>query len=214
MSAHPRNRPLLALLASLAYSGALAQDVPGCGNLSNAFGPYDYRDPKLRNELSLVEVHHFTPQVEQLVRGQSSAEPLSDIVYTLRAFPNHHRALNSIGRFELGGGKILSGQIPSADCYFRRAVAFRPEDQQVRLLYGIFLSRKGDADAALEQYEAALEIAPESPEVNYNAALYFLDRGDLARAKQLADVAYAAGYPLPGLRDRIAAAEARAARNQ
>jgi hypothetical protein len=31
----------------------------------------------------------------------------------------------------------------SVDCWFDRAVRFRPEDPNVRMLYGIYLLRKG-----------------------------------------------------------------------
>lgn len=89
------------LLISLLLAGALTypsegrvQDVAGCGSLQNAFGPFDYRDPAARAEsLQVVERYHFTADVEMLRRGKASANVLDDLNYTLRAFPNHHRAL-------------------------------------------------------------------------------------------------------------------------
>src|SRR5690349_7606114 len=43
----------------------------GCGSASDAggYGPFDYRKDK--NKLRLVEVFHFTPEVESLRRGES-----------------------------------------------------------------------------------------------------------------------------------------------
>ncbi|MGE0436446.1 MAG: hypothetical protein AB7G76_03585 [Steroidobacteraceae bacterium] len=202
-------RPALAVaVVALCCNFALGQEVPGCGNLQNAFGPYDYRDPGQAKNLDVVERFHFTQQVEFLERGQSSAEPLSDIVYTLRAFPNHHRALNSIARLQLRGERFPENTM-DVDCFFKRASTFAPEDYKVHLLYGMFLAKQKQLEGARSEYETALRLAPESVDVNYTAGLFFVEIGDIARAKQLADVAYAAGYPLPGLRNRLAAAEAK-----
>lgn len=195
---------------SLAWGGSLrAQDVPGCGTLQNAYGPYDYRDPvNKRDNLRVVEAFHFTADVESLRRG-TSGTVLGDLKYTLRAFPNHHRALTSIARYALEGGRIsYDDSIPSADCYFARAIAFRPDDEAVRVIFANYLFRRGERAQAREQYEEALRLAPESVEINYVAGLFFVATGDLARAKKLAQVAYDGGYPLPGLKDKIAVAEA------
>jgi tetratricopeptide (TPR) repeat protein len=195
--------------ASLLLSASLqAQDVPGCGALQNAYGPFDYRDPvSKRDNLPIVETFHFTPDVESLRHG-SSGTVLGDLKYTLRAFPNHHRALRSIARYALEGGQIpYEDSIPSADCYFARAIAFRPDDEAVHVIYANYLFKRGERAQAREQYEEALRLAPESAEINYVAGLFFVDAGDLARAKKLAQVAYDSGYPLPGLKKKIAAAE-------
>ncbi len=202
----PRLHLAFALLLVPAMSPA--QVVAGCGSLQNAFGPFDYRDPVARGEpLHLVETAHFTPQVEALVKG-NAGYLTGDLDYTLRAFPNHHRALNSVARYALRGGTDWRNpQIPSADCYFERAIAFRPDDQTVRMIYANYLARRKKSEEARRQYGEALKLAPNDPEVNYNAGLFFVDQGDLARAKVHAEVAYAGGYPLPGLRNKIAAAE-------
>ena len=75
--------------ASLAQAG-------NCGPLANAFGPFDYRTEK-GNSLYLVESAHFTPAVEAVIAGNTTYIG-GDLDYTLRAFPNHHRALMSMIR--------------------------------------------------------------------------------------------------------------------
>jgi tetratricopeptide (TPR) repeat protein len=209
-------RALLLLAAGgwlLVLSAAHAQEVPGCGSLQNAFGPFDFRDPAARGEpLRLVEAGHFTKQVETLQQGQSTMYIIQDLDYTLRAFPNHHRALNSMARYALSGAKMWTNpDVQGAECYFERAVAFVPDDPVVRLLYGNYLMKRGKKDQARQQYEEGLKLDPKSVEINYNAGLFFLELGDLERAKELAKVAYDGGYPLPGLQNKIDAAEARAA---
>jgi predicted Zn-dependent protease len=191
---------------------AKAQQIPGCGSLQNSFGPFDYRDPAARGEpLRLVESAHFGPSVESLTKGQTGAV-IGDLDYTLRAFPNHHRALNSVAKYELRGGNAwINPAVRSAQCYFERAIAFRGDDQVVRMLYANFLVKSGRTTEGRAQYEEALRISPNDAEVNYNAGLFFVSQGEIDRAKKHAAVAYAAGYPLPGLRKKLAEAEARQA---
>ena len=199
-----------ALVLALAWGAGLpAQEVPGCGVLQNAYGPFDYRDPvNKRDNLPIVETFHFTPDVESLRHG-SSGTVLGDLRYTLRAFPNHHRALKSIARYALAGGQFpIDDSIPSAECYFDRAIAFRADDASVRVIYANYLFKTGGREEARKQYEEALRLAPESVEINYVAGLFFVDIGDLERARKLAKMAYDNGYPLPGLRKKLAAAEA------
>jgi Flp pilus assembly protein TadD len=206
-------RFVLANFAALLLAAPIAfgQQVPGCGSLQNSFGPFDYRDPAARGEpLQLVEIAHFTPDVEALRKGNTTNNVVGDLDYTLRAFPNHHRALNSIGRYSLMGGKRWTNpSVKSAECYFERAMTFRPDDEVVRMLFGNYLAKRGKNVDARRLYEEALKLAPTAPEVNYNAGLFYISQGDVARAKQLAQVAYAGGYPLPGLRNKIAEAESR-----
>lgn len=222
----------IALLCLAPTAPAVAQVVPGCGSLENAFGPFDYRDPAARGyDLHIVESYHFTPEVATLTHG-STGTIIQDLDYTLRAFPNHYAALADIARYALRGGQFLE-QRP-AECYFKRAMAFRPDDANVRVIYGNYLFEcirlKGDLarrklqcggfedpkymdpqilQQARSQYEAALKLAPASPDVNYNAGLFYLDVGELDTAKRLADVAYRGGYPLMGLKKMLAAAEER-----
>lgn len=218
------------ILALSMVGRAGAQDVPGCGTLTNSYGPFDYRDPVARSKhLHIVEAFHFTPDVAMLIHG-STGSIIKDLDHTLRAFPNHYIALESVKRYALGGGKMT---VRPAECYFKRAIAFRPDDSGARIIYGNYLLQctkladgllrqrlqcAGYADpsymdsrvlkVAREQYETALMLAPTSPEVNYNAALFFLNLNDLEKAKRLAAVAYGAGYPLMGLKKELQAAEA------
>jgi tetratricopeptide (TPR) repeat protein len=192
-----------------------AQEVPGCGNLRNGYGPFDYRNPAdRRDKLPIVEAYHFNADVESL-RRSTTGNLLADINYTLRAFPNHHRALRAIARYSLEGGRFQADDpIPSAECYFDRAIAFQPTDEAVHAIYGTFLTKRGDMQRAGREYEEALRLKPESAEINYVAGLYFLEVGNLDRARSLAKIAYDEGYPLPGLQNRLAAAEAAAGRKK
>ena len=191
------------LLGSISLSGnAAAQEVPGCGNLQNAYGPLDYRT-LTPSEKSLVENAHFTPQVEALERGQSSTMG-GDLDYTLRAIPNHARALLALSRL---GEKLKTVKPPGTnwtiDCYFQRAIAFRPDDPAVHMLYGYYVLREGEKSKAIAELEKARSMSANDPNVHYNLGLAYLQVGRVDEAVQEAKVAYGLGFPLPGLRDKL-----------
>jgi len=199
-------RPLLAAALSLLAAGrALADDVD-CGTLKNAYGPYDYRSEYNQvNKIPIVEGAHFQPEVESLKLGPPIYHTTYDIMggldYTLRAIPNHHRALATLIRFAKRGWKTDPYRTP--DCYFDRAIRFAADDGSVRLLFGTYLHQKKDYKNAEKQYLAADQLMPGSMDVSYNLGLLYFDMGQRQKAKEQAISAYSRGYPLSGLRDRL-----------
>jgi hypothetical protein len=98
------------LVGFLAVHAVSAQTVPtACGPLANGYGPFDYRTDRTGTTLSIVEDNHFTPAVEQLISGITGSLG-AELDYTLRAFPNHHRALLSLVRL---GKRLKSPQPPA-----------------------------------------------------------------------------------------------------
>jgi tetratricopeptide (TPR) repeat protein len=222
----PRISIVAALLtAMLAPVGAAAQ---GCGHPYDSpgrFGPFDYNDTSRRAELNLVEIAHFTSYMEEIAlhgvasrraQGAVEAEGYSLIAgnfdYTLHAFPNHAKALHAMGVWQqrlrkdspLDYQRFLAGGLLSADCYFQRAIMFTPNDGMVRHAYGAFLQTSDQLDAAVAQYQKAIELLPNSPEPYYNLGLLYFERGEYDKARAQADKAYALGYPLAGLRRKLA----------
>ena len=172
-----------------------------CGilaDLANApYGPFDYTNPSdVKNHLPVVERYHFSSEVENLQRDMTGSI-YGDLRYTLRAFPNHHRALNAMGRLELRDG--VGAEAKQASCYFERAIRFNPSDATVRLVYGIYLYRKENLGAAIRELEKAIELAPNSAEAHYNLGLVLQNTGQPAEAVKHAAFAQQLGYPLPGL---------------
>lgn len=191
---------LAAGLATFA-GGARGQDLVDCGSLDNAYGPFDYRNAQYRTEkIPIVEQHHFNSDVESLRRGQSGTI-IGDLHYTLRAVPNHHRALASVARYQLGGGS--TEKYYTAECYFDRALRFAPDDGAVYLIFGTFLHRKKNFEAARSRYQEAIALMPDSSEAHYNLALLWLDLDEVEKAKQEAIAAYRLGHPMPGLKNKL-----------
>jgi tetratricopeptide (TPR) repeat protein len=181
------------------------QQAPGpCGSVANAYGPFDYRKDKDR--LTIVEQYHFTPKVEQLVSGQSDFIG-GDLDYTLRAFPNHHRALLALMRY---GDRLKTEHIPytkySLRCYFIRAITFKEDDTTVRMLYATYLKNRDQKDEALRQLELAKSFAPDNGFTQYNIGLIYTELGEYQHALEQAHVASALGFALPELKNRLVAA--------
>lgn len=165
----------------------------------------DYNDPADRQGLALVEFH-FPPQVENLSKGVTGRLG-GDIGYTLEHFPNHPRALTAMARLGL---RDKSGQPVGAkysiNCYFERAIGFVPGDARPHAIYGSYLLSMGQPDTAMAQLTEALRLDPDNATANYNLGLLYLNKKDYGAARRHAQKAYALGFPLPGLRNRLSAA--------
>jgi tetratricopeptide (TPR) repeat protein len=179
---------------------------PHCGELKQigVYGPFDYTNAEHKREkLPIVEAHHFTSDVEKLIRG-SSGTIGADLNYTLMTFPNHHRALAAMEKLTMRDKKAKPvGARYSIDCYFDRAMRFNPTDTTVRALYSNHLLKVGKPDQALEQLEYALKVEPEDPTINYNLGLLYMQRKEYEKARAHAKKAYDQGFPLPGLKNRL-----------
>ncbi|MCL2658276.1 MAG: tetratricopeptide repeat protein [Betaproteobacteria bacterium] len=190
-----------------ALSGvAVAQNdlgVLGCGELKNAFGPLDYRVTP-QDTRDLVDNAHFTPSVESLIKGNTSVTAGPDIDYTLRAYPNHPRALLAMMNLSFKEKTTKPrGSHYSVECWFDRAERFRPDDGVVQMLYGIYLLKLGRTSEAVKKFEAAEATADGDPNLYYNLGLAYFDLKKYDRALDYAHKAYALNFPLPGLRDKL-----------
>lgn len=176
-----------------------------CGELKGFhFGPFDYMDRFNRKEsLSVVEVYHFTPNVENLISGESGYLG-GDLDYTLHAWPNHHRALISLIKYSI---REKTTRIPHmkypVECYFDRAIRMNTKDAQVRSIYSAFLSRHNRNKEALEQLQVAVDLEPDNPLFLYNLGLQYFKMKQYDKANDYANRAYALDFPLSGLRNKL-----------
>ena len=193
------------LVAIFGATPALAQSGNGaCGSLKASYGPYDYRTD--RDKLPIVEGAHFTAEVEALIRGTTSRLPGGDIAYTLRAIPNNHRALLAMMRLgEKEKTPQPSGSTYTIECWFERAVLFRPDDGIVRMIYSSYLNSKGRSPDATRQLEIANNYAKDSAFTHYNIGLHYFDMKNYDKALDQAHKAIELGFPQTVLRDKLQA---------
>lgn len=194
-----------ALLALCAGANLHAAPMNFCGNLNNPYGPYDIRKrAENPRNYSIVEGAHFTPDVENGIRGSTSSLG-GDLDYTLRAIPNHHTALATLSTVALRDHEVqIKGMRYPVECYFDRALRFTPDDGAVYGTYGSYLFSLGQVDRAGEMFKKGLAYEPDNMTLNYNLGLVYFKQHDYDKARTYAKKAYAAGYPLPGLKNKLA----------
>jgi hypothetical protein len=179
-----------------------------CAGELAPFGPYDYlqRD-SLQAQLEVVEETHFSAEIENLESGQTTTA-IGDIHYTLSAWPNHHRALNSAMKYRLQhmGDWPEDSRVPPAECYLQRAMNFSPNDPKPYIMYALLMHKVAQYDKALSAYETAIRLLPNDIITQYNMGLTLVELKKYNEAQKVAEKVYAAGFPLPGLKKKLIAA--------
>ncbi len=199
------SRLLVLAAAALPAGVALAQGYGECENpFVNAYGPFDYRTATPEQK-HVVEVNHFTPAVEALREGKTGAIG-ADIDYTLRALPNHPRALQAMVR--LGQQEKTDqprGARYTVRCYIERGMVFRPDDMNVVQIRGIWLSMQNKNVEAIRDFQTVIEQQPANANAHYNLGLAYFATKDYERARAEAKTAFELKFPLEGLKHKLQA---------
>jgi hypothetical protein len=195
-----RSLALAAMLCAFALPGSAKTF---CGTLTGR--EYDYRVPD-ESMLAMVNNRHFTDEVEQGVRG-STGTLGNDLEYTLRVFPNHYRALNTVLRVapRFPTGVMPGSQLPT-ECFFERAVRVFPNDSTAWLMYAQYQFMMGREAQSLNMLNKAIELSPDDPTINYNLGLLYAKQKKYEQALPYAQKAYAQNFPLPGLKQNLSKA--------
>jgi hypothetical protein len=221
LHAQPKGKlnAILGTIPAILVTGVVfAQPVPGCGALQNAFGPFDYRPDKYvyettygshKNRVNIVERAHFTIETEMLVSRKTGlvVPPGADLSYTLRAFPNHHRALMTlIALSEKEKTDKPRESIYTVDCWFRRAVAWVPDDNVVKMIYSTYLVKTNRKKEAEEQLETAARQAGDNVFTHHNLGLVYFDMKMYEKALYHAHKTYSLGMTVQTLKDQLTGA--------
>ena len=73
----------------------------------------------------------------------------------------------------------------------------------VKVINGLYLVQTGKPGEAVAKLEQARELDSNNPNVHYNLGLAYFDLGKYEQSLNSAHLAYAQGFPLPGLRDKL-----------
>ena len=161
-----------------------------CHGGRQAYGPYDYVTERDRSYI--VEQYHFGPESENLVKPMQDNFP-GDFDYTLRAIPNHHRALLTITRYQIElNKKIKKTQklLSPVECYFQRAINFSPSDAATQSLYANYLHKIGENQKSDQWYKKAVNLSPDNAKILYSYGLFLIDTNELEQAYKIALEAY------------------------
>lgn len=96
-----------------------------------------------------------------------------------------------------------SGSRYSIECWFERAVLFRPDDGIVRMIYSSYLNSKGRIPEATNQLEIATTYAKDSAFTHYNIGLHYFNLKNYDKALVQAHKAIELGFPQTILRDQL-----------
>lgn len=200
-----------------------------CGQLDNHYGPFDHRVTKSRIEfLPRVEDAHFTDVTYKLAVAGAEYELYrklfkfgpnaggnkkntsipADLDYTLRAFPNHPKALYAMSEYQRKRGKPMYRPYNDinyrvSDCYYQRARKFVVDDYLVYMLYGIQLYKEKKHKESLVEFEKAEKLSVDNSELVYNKGLLLFAMKRYEEANEYAIRAANLGYPLDGLRRKL-----------
>ncbi len=179
-----------------------------CRGKAQGPGPYDYTMHRNSPDLHLVERFHFTPNIEHLISGNSGRLP-AELDYTLRASPNHHKALLSIIRYQLKlnnniRSKAISGPLLTpVECYFQRAIKFRTKDAAIISLYAHYLKKIKQLKKSSDFFEKALRIDPNNSKIHYSYSLLLIKLKQYDKAVIHAKKAYELGNPPQSLKNKL-----------
>lgn len=182
-----------------------------CGNpFRNHFGPFDFRTvpPETRK---MVEDFHFTPGIQSMTQPRNTMmrDMAKDVAYTLEVFPNHPRALLVMHRLsQRWKSDPAPGTSFTVECWFDRAIRFRPDDTVVRSLYAQYLGGVNRKQDAAVQLKLASEHAKDNPLAHYNIGLVAMEAGLTDIALQQAHRALALGFPRQELAEQLRKANA------
>lgn len=195
----------IAGLTGLVPTSLAHAQVNGCGSLHNHYGPFDYRTAH-PTQKEIVEIAHFSAGVEALTQRMTG--PFGgDIAYTLRVFPNHPRALQAMERLVAKEKRNPPQDARlTIECYYERAIRFRPDDPVARMLYVNFLIKRNELDEARTHLKYVAETTQESPLTQFNVGMLYMDMKDYDQALIQAHRVMALGAERRELRDRLAAA--------
>ncbi|MGB8433338.1 MAG: tetratricopeptide repeat protein [Burkholderiales bacterium] len=177
-----------AVLSDAARAQDVARDYYAAGSDRTATAA-------LRN----LDRNHYQPAVKQL-QDRHYRSALANLDFMLKYFPNHPQALAKVAEFGLA-----TQRTDIAEQRFKDALARYPGDDETYVIYGTFLQKLGRVDAAIREYNKAIEIDPESVYAHYNLGLSYVDRKEYQQANIHAQKAYRLGAGFPGLRMKLQA---------
>ncbi len=194
--------------AASAANVAKTLELGECGEVlaTTPYLDYRYRNATVYSQRSYEDNWraHTNPAIQALSAGEVSQAVIADLNFTLNNWPNHLPALRALIDYDKRGGK--QHNFRTVECYFRRARGIVPDDVGVVALHAMYYQGKKDFDRATSLLNEALAMDSTSIDIHYMLGLLYADTRDYDKALGHAHVAYAAGYPLPGLRNKLISA--------
>ncbi len=139
---------------------------------------------------ALAILGKYEAAIETLQKADESKEKYFELAFCLRKTEEYDKAIESLDKAANAGGDRLAVNCAKASVYrvkgdfenTAKALAACENYQKVSALYhytlGRCLQRQGDYDAAIENYQTAVEIDPAHPKALFHLAFLLDIRGD------------------------------------
>jgi hypothetical protein len=183
--------------------------APPPGHRTRGKRDYRQRNANAQNQLDFKahEWAHIWPARARVNSGDNlDVDVMNNLHFVLSKVPNNEQALRLLIEWDLMGGRHAGGGYKPAPCYLIWAAQFAADDPVVWNYGGYYFQRKGDSGRAMLWWQQALVVDPANAEVHNSLGLVAFESGDYAKARSHAWAAYAAGFPLMALRDKLQSA--------
>lgn len=152
------------------------------------------KNPDIKLHLLHTDTYH-TNKAADLIHKGNPTHAIGDLMFTLRHFPNHPKALLLMGAIAR-----LSGNPMSALPYYERAIRLFPQHAITYAQYGAYLVDIGHGDAGIAKLQRAIELDPRSAFAYGWLAQAYAKAGQLELAQRAAIRARELGFQgeLPG----------------
>lgn len=164
---------------------------------------YDYFAPRTaesQQRLISNEGNHLNKGIENLRSGEPHrlVYAKNEFDFILGYWPNHPRVLTLQAETlrRLGQSRLI-------DEYFDRAFSMSPNEALLHVAYGVVLLRLERLEEAIKSLQRGVELNANSMNGHYNLGLALVKAKRFDEANRHAQLAYALGHPLPGLREQL-----------
>ena len=168
---------------------------------------YYSKKPEIHGLLKTVEAYHLNQGIGKVAERRYDSA-FEEFDFILRYYPNHPRVLGLMGDL-----CVTLNRKEAGEGYFNKALTLFPDMPRAGKAltykeYGKFLYRFGDTDKALGLLKQSVALDNLASESHYFLGLAYYTGKDYVRANEHAQKAYAMGYPLAELREKLIAANA------
>lgn len=167
-------------------------------------------------EKAFLHVHHYCAALAFYNRALVESDPTNRRFQFSESAENAFYTYQAIGITDplaptagtlVARAKMELGQTAEAKIILQQLIEAWPTAEAPYLTLSSILRRGGDQSAAIQLLERGNEATKQgSAEINYALGLLNLERKQFIAARENAARAYALGYPLPGLRKKLALA--------
>lgn len=171
-------------------------------------------------EATFERVHHYCAGIIWLNRAKVQGDKKTrefylrtaqeEALFTHRGLPPNSPILSPI-YVTLAFTCQEKGDFPCAIDYLNEAIAQRPTETTPYCAMAVIHRKRGKLQEARDILVKGNEVTGgESAEIHYNLGLIYVELKDLEQAQVHAEKAYALGYPLEGLKKKLAQASRQA----